>query len=145
MRNPAPAPHDDIVADIAAQVKALGGAPAYVDKGGVHHFVPVPGDKRFVGRKVDVSRLRPILAIDASARTATVEPGVTFAELARATLAHGLVPGVVPELEGITVGGAVAGCSVESMSYKLGGFHDTCVEYEVVTGTGDVVRLTPEA
>ena len=55
----------------------------------------------------------------------------------------GLLPKVVPELEGITLGGAVAGCSVESMSYRYGGFHDTCLEYEVVTGTGERRVLGP--
>jgi FAD/FMN-containing dehydrogenase len=78
------------------------------------------------------------------ARTCTAEPGVTFAELVRATLPHGLLPTVVPELEGITLGGAVAGCSVESMSFRYGGFHDSALEYEVVTGDGRVVTLSPE-
>jgi FAD/FMN-containing dehydrogenase len=144
MRRPAPTPHADKVAALVAQVKALRGQTVHLDKGGVHHFVPLPGDTRFDGRKLDVSAFREVVSVDPAARIATVEPGVTFAELVRHTLPHGLVPGVVPELTGITVGGAVAGCSVESMSYRLGGFHDTCLEYEVVTGAGDVVRLTPD-
>jgi FAD/FMN-containing dehydrogenase len=41
---------------------------------------------------------------------------------------------------GASLGGAVAGCSVESMSFRHGGFHDTCLEYEVVTTAGE--RLT---
>src|SRR5262249_53539972 len=55
-----------------------------------------------------------------------------------------LVPAVVPELEGITLGGAVAGCSVESMSYRYGGFHDTCLSYELITGAGEVLTVSPE-
>ena len=65
------------------------------------------------------------------------EPGATFAAVVRRTLAVGLLPKVVPELEGITLGGAVAGSSVESMSFRYGGFHDSCLEYEIVTGTGE--------
>ena len=38
----------------------------------------------------------------------------------------------------------VAGCSLESMSYRYGGFHDGCVEYEVVTGAGERRLLTPD-
>ena len=38
-----------------------------------------------------------------------------------ATLPHGLAPYVVPELETITIGGAVSGCSLESMSFEVGG------------------------
>jgi FAD/FMN-containing dehydrogenase len=62
----------------------------------------------------------------------------------RRTLPLGLIPKVVPELEGITLGGAVAGCSVESMSYRYGGFHDGCREYEVVSGAGEVLTLGPD-
>lgn len=136
--------HDREVARIAAEVRARAqaGESAFIQKGGVHHVVPLPGDKRFAGRRIDVSALRNILHIDPAARVAVVEPGVTFAELARATLAHGLTPTVVPELEGITCGGAVAGCSVEAMSFRYGGFHDSAIEYEVVSGTGEVMTLS---
>jgi hypothetical protein len=56
---------------------------------------------------------------------------------------HGLVPVIVPELKTITIGGAVSGCSIESMSFRHGGFHDSCLEYEVVTSAGDVLVCTP--
>ena len=78
------------------------------------------------------------------ARTCTAEPGVTFVELVRATLKHSLVPFCVPEQKTITIGGAVAGCSIESMSYKYGGFHDSCLEYEVITAKGEVLTCTPD-
>ena len=143
MRNTADR-HDAKVRQLADQIRGLAGAGAHLDKGGVHHFVPMPADRRFGGKRLDVSAFRDVIAIDHERRRAIVEPGVTFADLARRTLAVGLAPGVVPELEGITVGGVVAGCSVESMSWKVGGFHDTCREYEVVTGTGEVLRLGPD-
>jgi FAD/FMN-containing dehydrogenase len=137
--------HDRKVAAVCAQVRALGASagPVHIAKGGVHHFVPLPGDARFAGRPVDLSALDGILDIDVAGKTCTAEPGATFADVVRATLAHGLLPKVVPELEGITLGGAVAGCSVESMSYRYGGFHDTCLEYEVVTGAGERRLLSP--
>ena len=75
-------------------------------------------------------------------RRCVAEPGITFAALVEQTLPHGLVPAVVPELKGITIGGAVAGCSVESMSYRYGGFHDTCESYELIDGTGEVRNLS---
>lgn len=133
--------HDARVAAIAAQVRdrVAAGEPVHIDKGGVHHVVPVPGDRRFRTGKIDASALCHILEIDPVARTCTAEPGVTFKTIVRATLKHGLVPTVVPELEGITVGGAVAGCAVESMSFKYGGFFDSVDELEVVTGTGEVL------
>src|SRR5512134_2341410 len=138
--------HDARVREIAARVKELAGRgeTVHIAKGGVHHVVPLPGDRRFQSKKIDVSSLRHVLAVDAAARVAVAEPGVTFAEILAATLPHGLIPTVVPELEGITLGGAVAGCSVESMSYRHGGFHDSALEYELVTGAGEVMRVSPE-
>ena len=139
--------HDRRVAAVAARLAELAaaGEPVHIAKGGVHHVVPLPGDARFRTRPVDVSSLRHILEVDVAGRRCVAEPGVTFAELVAATLPHGLIPTVVPELEGITLGGAVAGCSVESMSYRYGGFHDSCTEYEIVTGAGDIRRVTPES
>ncbi|HEY3353711.1 MAG TPA: FAD-binding oxidoreductase [Polyangia bacterium] len=140
------APHEEKVAAIAAQVRAQAqdGQSIHVVKGGVSHVVPLPDDPRFRTRPVDISPLDQILDIDPVARRCVAEPGVTFARVVEATLAHGLIPTVVPELEGITIGGAVAGCSVEAMSYRYGGFHDSCLEYEVVTGAGEVLTLSPQ-
>jgi FAD/FMN-containing dehydrogenase len=141
------ADHERRVRAVVEQVRALAASRerAHVDKGGVHHVVPLPaGDGRFAGRRIDVSPLRHVLEVDPERRTCVAEPGVTFRELVEATLPHGLVPAVVPELEGITLGGAVAGCSVESSSFRYGGFHDTCFEYEAVTGTGEVLTCSPE-
>src|SRR6185436_19303133 len=91
-----------------------------------------------------VSDLDEILEIDAEQLTCTAESGVTFTDLVQATLRFGLVPIIVPELKTITIGGAVAGCSLESMSFKHGVFHDTCLEYEVVTARGDVLVARPD-
>jgi FAD/FMN-containing dehydrogenase len=141
------AEHERRVRDVAEQVRALAASreQAHIDKGGVHHVVPLAaGDGRFAGRRVDVSALRHVLEIDVERRRCVAEPGVTFRELVDATLPHGLAPAVVPELEGITVGGAVAGCSIESASFRYGGFHDTCLEYQAVSGTGNVLTCSPE-
>lgn len=145
MRTCTLAEHASSVADVCAALKAAttGGGPVHVDKGGVHHVVPLPGDERHRGDRVDISALNRVVDLDATARTCVAEPGVTFAEVVAATLPLGLMPAVVPELEGITVGGAVAGCSLESLSYRHGGFHDSCLEYEVVTGTGAVLTVSP--
>lgn len=70
------------------------------------------------------------------------ESGVTFVALVRETLKHGLIPNGFPQLATITVGGAVSGCSIEAMSFARGGFHASCLEYEVITATGDVLTCT---
>ncbi len=140
------AEHDARVQSIAAQVRdTIGrGERVHIDKGGVHHVVPLPGDPRFRSRSIDVSGLRRVLHIDREARRCVAEPGISFAELVDATLPYGLAPAVVPELEGITIGGAVAGCAVESTSFRVGGFFDNCRELELVTGAGEVLTCSRE-
>ena len=117
--------------------------PLSFKKKAVSHEVPKPGDKRYSDEKIDLSDLNEILHINTEKQTCTAEPGVTFIDLVTETMKHGLVPIIVPELKTITIGGAVAGCSIESMSYRHGGFHDTCLEYEIITAKGDVLNCTP--
>ncbi len=138
--------HAQQVARIASEIRDKIGRnePVRIDKGGVSHFVPLPGDPRKRATPIDISQLKNIISIDPEKRIAVAEPGVTFAEMVQRTLEYGLVPAVVPELEGITLGGAVAGCSIESTSYRLGGFHDSCIEYEIVSGEGEVVTCSEE-
>jgi FAD/FMN-containing dehydrogenase len=132
-----------VVAQLRAHTAARPGTPVSFKKKAVAHQVPKRNDKRHTDHKIDVSDLDEILEIDPIRMTCTAEPGITFDALVDATLAHGLVPTVVPELKTITVGGAVAGCSLESMSFVYGGFHDSCLEYEVVTAKGEILRCTP--
>ncbi len=108
------------------------------------HQVPKRYDSRRGDEKIDLSDLDQILEIDPVGMTCTAEPAVTFEEVVRATWRHGLVPIIVPEHKTITLGGAVAGCSIESMSFRDGGFHDTCLEYEIITAKGDVLRCSPD-
>ena len=137
--------HARKVARIARQL-ATRGAPgsASLRKASVPHQVPKAKDLRRRDQKIDVSDLTEILEIDRDRRICTAESGVTFARLVAATLPYGLVPIVVPELSTITIGGAVAGGALESMSFRHGGFHDTCLAYEVITATGDVLTCTPD-
>jgi FAD/FMN-containing dehydrogenase len=51
----------------------------------------------------------------------------------------------VPELRTITIGGAVSGASLESSSFKYGGFHDTCLAYEILTAKGEVLEVKPQS
>lgn len=144
------AAHQDRVARIAeevkgrAQARASGQAQDFASLGkeAVSHFVPNPHDPRHRDRKINVRDLNHLLELDVANRRCVAEPGLTFHDLVAATLPHGLLPKLVPELKTITIGGAVSGCSVESMSYKYGGFHDSCLAYEVISGTGEVLSCS---
>lgn len=137
--------HQQKIARIADQLKRhTGTKPVSLKKKAVSHEVPKLGDKRKFDDKIDISDLNDVLLVDPERRICVAEPGVTFVDLVTATMRHGLVPIVVPELKTITIGGAVAGCSIESMSYKYGGFHDTCLEYEVITAKGEILNSSPD-
>jgi FAD/FMN-containing dehydrogenase len=121
-----------------------GNSPLSFKKKTVSHQVPKPNDKTYNDEKIDLSDLNEIINIDTKELICTAEPGVTFEDLVKETLKYNLVPYTVPELKTITIGGAVAGASLESMSYKYGGFHDSCSEYEVITASGEIFICTPE-
>jgi len=140
--------HDEklqtVVAAIRKAAEKRSGTPVRFDKGAISHFVPNPYADNSGRPKIDFSPFNELLEIDTKAMTATAEPGLSFDALVDATLPLGLMPYVVPELKTITIGGAVAGCSIESQSFRYGGFHDSCLEYEAVTGTGEVITCSPE-
>lgn len=137
--------HAGKVARVAEQLRnRKSTAPLSRRKRIVSHQVPKRHDKKHTDDKIDLYDFDSIIEIDTERRLCIAEPGVPFNELVLRTLAVGLVPIVVPELETITIGGAVAGCSIESMSYVYGGFHDTCLEYEIITARGDVLTCTPD-
>lgn len=83
------------------------------------------------------------LSINEDQRLAIVGAGVTMEQLVKATLAHGLVPLVVPEFKSITVGGAIAGGALESSSFRYGQFHDTCMEYAILCRGDDLITASP--
>lgn len=91
---------------------------------------------------VDISALCHVLAVDAGARTALVEPNVPMDRLVAATLRHGLVPPVVMEFPGITAGGGYAGSAGESSSFRHGYFSQTVNWVELVLADGRVVRAS---
>ena len=88
---------------------------------------------------LDTSGLTGVVHVDAPGRTADVQGMCTYEDLVDATLAHGLTPLVVPQLRTITLGGAVTGLGIESASWRNGLPHESVLEMDVLTGTGDIV------
>ena len=56
---------------------------------------------------------------------------------------YGLSPLVVPQLKTITLGGAVTGLGIESASFRNGLPHESVLEMDILTGTGEVVTASP--
>jgi FAD/FMN-containing dehydrogenase len=99
---------------------------------------------RAPAHELDTSGLTGVLAVDPAARTAEVQGMTTYEDLVDATLAHGLMPLVVPQLKTITLGGAVTGLGIESSSFRHGLPHESVREMDVLTGDGEVVTATPD-
>ncbi len=93
---------------------------------------------------LDVSGLSGVIAVDADAKTADVAGMCTYEDLVAATLPYGLAPLVVPQLKTITLGGAVTGLGIESTSFRNGLPHESVLEIDVLTGSGEVVTATPD-
>lgn len=92
---------------------------------------------------LDVSGLTGVIEVDAAQRTADVQGMCTYEDLVDATLPHGLIPYVVPQLRTITLGGAVTGLGIESTSFRNGLPHESVLEMDVLTGAGEVVTTRP--
>jgi hypothetical protein len=68
--------------------------------------------------KLDVRAFTEILDVDESEGTVDVEGVASYGKLVDVTLAHGLLPCVVPQLKSITIGGACAGLGIEAASFR---------------------------
>lgn len=93
---------------------------------------------------LDVSGLAGVISIDTAAMTADVQGMCTYEDLVAETLPHGFIPYVVPQLRTITLGGAVTGLGIEATSFRNGLPHESVLEMDVFTGSGDVVTATAD-
>ncbi|MFC4561211.1 FAD-binding oxidoreductase [Nocardiopsis mangrovi] len=89
--------------------------------------------------RLDVSAFASVLSVDPVERVAEVGGMTTYEDLVAATLPHGLMPLVVPQLRTITLGGAVTGLGIESSSFRNGLPHESVQEIEILTGSGETV------
>lgn len=97
---------------------------------------------RHVDNTVDTSKLNHVISVEKATKTALVEPNVPMDLLLSETLKHGLVPLVVMELPGITVGGGFSGTSGESSSFRYGAFDATINFIEIVLPDGTVTKAS---
>jgi len=93
-------------------------------------------------RKIDVS-LYDILELDEKRGIVRVEPLATMGQISRNLISRGWTLPVVPELDGLTVGGLIMGFGVETSSHKYGLFQHICESFDIVTAEGKCVRCSP--
>ncbi len=94
--------------------------------------------------RLDLGEFDHVLEVDARAGWLDAEGLATYEALVDATLPHGVMPAVVPQLKTITIGGAAAGVGIEATSFREGLVHDTLLEIEVLLPGGDVVTAAPD-
>jgi len=96
------------------------------------------------GAQLDVSGFTHVIAVKADEGWVDIEGMTTYEVAVDELLKEKVMPAVVPELKTITLGGAVSGVGIESSSFKFGLVHETVLELDILTGTGEVVTATPE-
>jgi FAD/FMN-containing dehydrogenase len=93
---------------------------------------------------LDTSGLTNVISVDPDSQTADVAGMCTYENLVAATLPYGLSPAVVPQLKTITLGGAVTGLGIESASFRNGLPHESVLEMDILTGTGELLTVSPQ-
>ena len=135
--------HQDGVRRLVESFRAVpAGEPVRLAKRTSNLFRPRPSSSSSPG--LDTTGLERVISVDPDARTADVQGMCTYENLVDATLPYGLMPYVVPQLKTITLGGAVTGLGIESTSFRLGLPHESVLEMDVLTGTGEIVTARPD-
>src|SRR6266700_2539801 len=94
--------------------------------------------------RIDLSGFNEVVRVDVAGGRAEAEGMTKYSDLVEGTLAHGVMPCVVPQLKSITLGGAAAGVGIEASSFKYGLVHDTLLALDVLLADSSIVTCTPE-
>jgi FAD/FMN-containing dehydrogenase len=93
---------------------------------------------------LDTSRMNRILAWHPQSGVISCEPGVTIAQLWRATLADGWWPSVVPGTMAVTLGGAAAANVHGKNNWGDGSFGEHVLRFELLLPSGERVSCSPD-
>ena len=85
-----------------------------------------------------------ILSVDVKRGTVDVESGVVWRDLVQHVKRHDLVPRVLTNNLGVTIGGTLSIAGIGVASFKYGSQGDNVLELDVVTGEGELVTCSPE-
>ena len=136
--------HEARVQALARQVVARpAGSKLTIRKTTPTHSIRDQGYKAGL-HAIDVGAINRILAIDVERRVASVEGQVTMGELCAATLAHGLLPAVVPEFRKFTVAGLINGEGIQSSAHRYGVFTHNVLAIELLLAGGRTITATPD-
>ncbi len=92
---------------------------------------------------LDMTSLNAVRRVDESGSTVVCQGGVAWRALVEQLLPHQLSPPVLTNNLDVTVGGTLSTAGLGVASWRFGTQADQCLEVEVVTGEGEVVRCSP--
>lgn len=95
-------------------------------------------------RRLDLRDFCHVIEVRTAQGWVDAEGLTSYEDLVAATLPHGVMPAVVPQLKTITIGGAAAGVGIEATSFRRGLMHETLVEFDVLLPGGQIVLCTPD-
>ncbi|MGH9434120.1 MAG: FAD-binding protein [Terriglobia bacterium] len=95
------------------------------------------------GMVLDMKCLNKVLSFDEDSITVTCQPGITWRALLAELAPHQLSPPVLTNNLDVTVGGTLSTAGLGVSSWRHGAQADHCLELEVVTGSGEVLRCSP--
>ncbi len=96
------------------------------------------------GILLDMKSMDRVLSLDEQNRTVDVEAGVVWRDLVHHLKKRSLVPRVLTNNLGVTIGGTVSMAGIGVASFKYGSQGDNVLEMDVVTGAGESVTCGPD-
>lgn len=156
--------HDKEVAKLSSTIKANPNKVVTIKRKPAESHCARPHNYKKHSVKLDMSGFTKILSVEEAimdeipphlrklaaangdlASVVDVQAMCSFETLVDALLPMGLIPAVVPEFKGITIGGSLQGLAAESTSFKYGFVHDTITGFEALLGDGTVVWCSPSS
>ena len=92
---------------------------------------------------LDMTSLNRVQEVDEKGSTVVCQGGIKWRALVEQLAPHHLSPPVLTNNLDVTVGGTLSSAGLGVASWRLGTQADHCLEMEVVTGAGDIVRCSP--
>ena len=141
-RKPAAVVRPQSAQDIAAALRFAGNHSVAVTAHGAGHSQN--GQSLSSEVLLDMRGLDKIVRIDPERRIAVCQAGITWRALLRSLLPLQLSPPVLTNNLDATVGGTLSTAGIGVASWKRGIQADRCLELEVVTAQGEVVRCSSQ-
>jgi cytokinin dehydrogenase len=129
--------------DVGRSVKFAAARSLAVSTRGASHSQS--GQSLSTGIVLDMKSLNKILCLEEDSLAVTCQAGITWRELLAALAPHQLSPPVLTNNLDVTVGGTLSSAGLGVSTWRHGTQADHCLELEVVTGSGDVLRCSPAA